>query len=372
MSTVTAESAVYEAMRSQDPAVLAYIGQMTRYVRPHWDLALPILSVLLKNENPDIRWVSALALGNYGSVGKQAAPIVISAICDRKGSYVLRSSFFHTLLKTGSDEPSAKRLLDFPLDEDKALLALAFRVLLEYPDHALKFMRERPNFLTALENEPRSLFKVVQSSSDSCKALIKELLDRPDVPVSVLAWTGERRFLDRIRQSMRAAGPHLQSFLRACERACGEPPNQVIEISEIEGSRFRPASAWPGSDESRKEFPNTEHSDGFTDVLITGSVLLEDGTPAVEPIFVRTNDSLLLGQRIESREMVRYYPETGRFVALLRVFAAYSSVGGRVTKNGPYQTGSARLRVEAKGAKSLLVQIYDEMPEVKFVLSASK
>jgi hypothetical protein len=45
---------------------------------------------------------------------------------------------------------------------------------------------------------------------------------------------------------------------------------------------------------------------------------------------------------------------------------------GRTLEPGPYQTGSAKINIEAKNAKPLHVEFYDEMPEVAITLDPLK
>lgn len=112
----------------------------------------------------------------------------------------------------------------------------------------------------------------------------------------------------------------------------------------------------------------TGHGDGYTEVIITGKILQADGTPAVKPKFFRTNDAMLLGQQLNDEIPFQYDEETGQFVFVTTVFAAYSS-GGEQPQPGPYQTGSSMIQIEAAGSKSLVVHFYDEMPNVRITLS---
>jgi hypothetical protein len=110
------------------------------------------------------------------------------------------------------------------------------------------------------------------------------------------------------------------------------------------------------------------HGDGFAMVLITGRLLLPDGTPAKNPKFYDRNDRMLLGQSMKAEAPIMYDPVTGRFSYFTSVFAAHSRGEGQ--KNpGPFQTGSAVVLIEAEGAEPLTVSFYDEMPEVEIILS---
>ena len=109
------------------------------------------------------------------------------------------------------------------------------------------------------------------------------------------------------------------------------------------------------------------HGDGLTPVLVTGRLRMADGAPAVEPRFINENDRMLLGLCREEPGPLRYDPATGRFVFYTTVFAAYAK--GKTAEPGPYQTGSAQVRIEARGAKPLAVRFYDEMPDVEITLA---
>lgn len=103
--------------------------------------------------------------------------------------------------------------------------------------------------------------------------------------------------------------------------------------------------------------------------MITGQLIMDDGSPAVEPRFYNANDRMLMGQKQKTpAPLIRYDAASGRFVFLTSVFAAYSMVEGQ-KEPGPYQTGSAWTLIEAQNAKPLTVEFYDEMPDVKITLT---
>lgn len=95
------------------------------------------------------------------------------------------------------------------------------------------------------------------------------------------------------------------------------------------------------------------------------------GKPPAALKFYDTNDSMLLGERTNDEAPVQYNAQTGRFVFITTVFAAFSSGKGEPEEEGPYQTGSSQVRIEAEGCQPLVVQFYDEMPDVEIRLSAS-
>jgi hypothetical protein len=103
-------------------------------------------------------------------------------------------------------------------------------------------------------------------------------------------------------------------------------------------------------------------------VIITGQLLRRDQQPVAAPKFYRTNDAMLLGSRMREEEPIVIDEQTGRFVYITRVFAAYSD-GTAKREPGPYQTGSSLVEIECPGCKPLRVQFYDEMPDLRITLS---
>jgi hypothetical protein len=179
------------------------------------------------------------------------------------------------------------------------------------------------------------------------------------------------RYAPKLKEMYLVADPYSRTFLSSCARACGEPADIIVKISPGTPGNFRPSSAWPGSERSREVPEMTEHGDGFARVLVTGKLELTDGSPLVDPQFFDINDRMLLGQKRNDRAQVKYDPKSRRFVFLTTVFAAYARGAGK-REPGPYQTGSAKINIEAKNAKPLHVEFYDEMPEVAITLGPLK
>jgi len=102
--------------------------------------------------------------------------------------------------------------------------------------------------------------------------------------------------------------------------------------------------------------------------MLTGEVRGADGAHPASIEFVRINDGMLLGTKQNIPEYVLYESSTGRFVYYTSVFAAYS-IGRDQSEPGPYQTGSAQIRVEADGYEHLTLQLFDEMPDVVVTVS---
>ena len=100
-------------------------------------------------------------------------------------------------------------------------------------------------------------------------------------------------------------------------------------------------------------------------VLVTGSIILIDGTPAINPkVFIVDSMGLGFGPHAGPVKMIRYDPATGRFAFLAHVFAAYS--GG--PEEGPFETGNFAIQIQADGTQALTAVIFDEMPDLKIIL----
>jgi hypothetical protein len=97
---------------------------------------------------------------------------------------------------------------------------------------------------------------------------------------------------------------------------------------------------------------------------------MRSGAPVRNPVFYATNDRMLMGEHRKDRQQILYNPNTGDFVYLTTVFAAYAMPSG--PEPGPYQTGSAQTQIEADGAEALTVQFFDEMPHVEITLDVKK
>ena len=178
---------------------------------------------------------------------------------------------------------------------------------------------------------------------------------------------GEPRFIEQITKLESNSNSHEKTFLAACKRACGAKAGLVIEVDSKHAVKFRPASAWPNTDDTRLSKTVAGHGDGSVSVMVTGEIRGAEGSHPKTVAFYRMNDAMLLGTKQDYSEPLLYDHQSGRFVFLTDVFAAYSS-GEDQPEPGPYQSGSAQIRVEAPGFKPLVVQFFDEMPDVRITL----
>ena len=201
------------------------------------------------------------------------------------------------------------------------------------------------------------------------KRLQEALYESEHLPLEIIAELGEARFLKLLERKQKTADAYEKTKIDACARACGAQDKHVVIIGESNPGDFKPKSAWPGVDPARTSPGMAGHGDGFTTVIVTGQILREGGGPAVMPKFYRVNDDMLLGEQKHDEVPITFNAETGRFVFITDVFAAYSSGNGQ-REVGPYQTGSSIVQIESEGCKPLQVRFYDEMPEVRIKLPA--
>jgi len=187
------------------------------------------------------------------------------------------------------------------------------------------------------------------------------------LPPIMMGLLQDESFLPALDEQMKTADPHGRTLLEACARACGRTPQRIVKLSKEEQGDFKPTSAWPGSEPKRKPKEMQGHGDGFTRVLVTGTLRMADGTPARRPEFYAANDRMLLGLAERQPDSILYDQKTGKFVFLTTVFAAYAMEKG-AQEPGPYQTGSALTHIEAEGAEPLDVRFFDEMPHVEIRL----
>lgn len=356
--------------RERNPAVSWYMVQAIGKLQPDSEAAIKVLIGVLPDADTELQSEVLSALRQYGERAVSLKPALMALLKTIPNDSV-RESLVETLSEVGITEADARVLSRLPFPASSRSAAATLMVLLKYPELALSFLKVRPKLMQEESMSWRNtepLFKVMTDSTSKTAALRSYLRQREDLPTTVMVYLGSPEFLLRIQQRIAAADQHSRTFLQAVARSLGEEPDRVIEISEDHAGGFKPKSAHPGSDEDRWAESNG-HGDGATLVLITGRLLMRDGSPAVEPHFYQTNDRMLLGERIKAlAPLIRYDQQTGRFVFLTTVFAAYSIAEGQ-KEPGPYQTGPADTLIEAQGARSLKVTFYDEMPDVKIILS---
>lgn len=362
------QAALIRALQSKDSTVSWYVLQAFPRVRPDPAQAVAVLLPYLDLPDAKSLWNIASHLGEFGPAAKSAVPALIRLTAAKSDSSMNASSALNALARIGIDEAQARSLSAMKLEPAKELDLDRFEVLIPHPEIATAYLQERPRLLEEMI-APEKLFLLVESADPAAQPLRKALLDRADVPPLVMAWSLEPRFQAALGEKLKKANKHEATLLKACLRACGAPQGPPVLITDKDLGDFKPKSAWPDTDNSRKG-TGGGHGDGHTPVLVTGRLLMADGSIPVEPRFVNENDRMLLGTRSENTGPLRFDPKTGRFVFSTHVFAAYAM--GKQEEPGPYQTGSAQVRIESKGSKPLVVRFYDEMPDVQITLPAAK
>ena len=137
-----------------------------------------------------------------------------------------------------------------------------------------------------------------------------------------------------------------------------------------------------GSNDEAKWFPlaSCQRDDNWqlhkwqrnvTDVMLTGEILGGGWFSSKDCWLLSDERSDALGNEAGLSQTDDVRPSSGRFAFLTTVFEAYS-MGDDQLESGPYQTGSAQVRVEAPGFKPLVVQFFDEMPDVRITLDKEK
>jgi HEAT repeat protein len=317
--------------------------------------------------NSDVRTAAIEALGAIGPEARAAVPLLLDVLEADYGRPA--ENAVAALSRIGIEPRHAARLAGARLEGGLLVAADVFELLYRRPQHALTFFRRHPRLLSRLPNPPQVLLHLAVNTDAAYAELKATVLAGTDLPPAVMAYVGQRRFVPLLKARMLKADVYKRIFLRQCMRACGGPTGPVVVLSAKQRAPFRPASAG-GRGDRRRMPPNFAgaHGDGYTWVMVTGQIRMPDGKPAVEPRFYNANDRMLLGQRRRDPALLRYDPKTGRFAFLTRVFAAYAR-GGKTQQPGPYQTGPAVVRIEARAAKPLEAVFFDEMPEVHIILT---
>ena len=363
-----AEPLLAAASVEKDEQVLWYMAQAIECIRPSANKAIPVLIELSKRGGDQLKDQVIEAIESYGAEAAPARTRLHEIYRETTGD-TLRTAIHFAIQKIGVNEDDVELIANSEIEGSRDI-ATAINVVLDFPNEAIEFLSNHPR---AMENQEiffrRKLFEIFEKPKERTKKLRKFLEKRDDLPTILRVRIGspEQKAALEKKLAMLEDDPHQQSFVKACIRALKkkqEPP--VVKISKDSPGEFRPASAHPGTDK-RRMTKSLGHGDGYTEVLITGSLILADGTPAKNPKFYAANDRMLLGkkQKIET-PLFKYDSSTGRFAYFTNIFAAYQM--GKGQQPGPYQTGVATTLVEADNAESLIVEFFDEMPEVEIKL----
>ena len=178
-------------------------------------------------------------------------------------------------------------------------------------------------------------------------------------------------------------------------------PRPIIMVSDQTPDPYTHPSTHPDSlHEELNLDDNAGHGDGITDVDFVGKVVFLPDSGELLPIegarFYRTNDSMLLEEKRKT-PLEATSSETGDFSMSLMIFAASGCVKESFDWNGPapfapgqhdseimqdyrekarsdgewvvYQTGTARIRVEAEGFEPREVNVRYDQPSTLIVLN---
>lgn len=299
-----------------------------------------------------------LAIRNYGTKAEAAKSEVLS-LAVGQADEATRLAALRTMAEIGVTEAEAKRLGVSSTAEQQGVDAWVFHVLAKHPDIALEFLQQHPTVPSRLELDTSIWLR--QQTGVEYTVLKKAVFERDDLPLKVMLQTRDPRYISVVKQRMEMVGSDRRAYMAACARALGDPPGHVVRISETQPGNFRPVYV------GRVGGIQDGHGDGCVLVMITGRIRMPDDSPAVAPRFYRANDSMLLNENRKDPVDFDYDPKTGRFLFHTTVFAAFSTAKDR--EPGPYMTGTARILIEAKDAKPLMVQFFDEMPDVEITLS---
>ncbi|MHC4248405.1 MAG: HEAT repeat domain-containing protein [Planctomycetota bacterium] len=368
---VAAGPALIEALNGT-ANVLDEVFDAVAKIRPSPERVVPILLRLAgSSANGRVRRRAMEALGAYGEGAKAALPLLTAALRDDDEDTV--EAAVAGIAGIGADAHAARVLLELDVSDDECLQLLILKALTGRPADALGFLNAHPEFLRESSWGGRFLVKVLLRTDGEGEALRRAIRARDDLPATIMVRTGDRSFLPAIEKRMATASQHGRTLLAACARALGgrrSPVERVVDISETDPGDFRPPSN-AGLDRRRMPRGTCGHGDGTTDVIVTGRLLMHDGRAAVNPRFFDLNDRFMLGARRKSPAKIKYSPETGRFIFVTSVFAAYAT-GRGPREPGPYQTGSALVLIEVEGAKPLRVRFFDEMPDVEITLTPAE
>ena len=328
--------------------------------------AAAIPEIIAEMAKPDANLETCLGtLSNIGHGSSAARTAALAHVRDpdsENGS--IASSAVMAIVDIGLDEPASRILATLDYANSDYHAGLIFNALLPWPTLAESFLARNPVALHGYQVED-----LIAGWAPASPATREFILRQPNLPLSVLALSGDIRYLSIIRAAKETAHGYGSSLIDAYARMLGDHSETTVKISTTDPGQFRPASAWPRVDRQRIAPEADGHGDGYTDIMVTGVVRLADGSHPKSIRFIGVNDRMLLGDRQENEEKrLLYHVASGRFALRSTVFAAYSSGKGKAKEAGPYQTGSLITRLMADRAKPLRVVFYDEMPDVEITV----
>lgn len=367
LKTAKVEAALIEGIKAKDAEVQRAILPAIDRLKPDVQKLIAVIKARMPTDQEQtLRY--AAALKGYGDRGKFIVPALLKLLDDEKEDVHFSAAWL--LKRIGITHAEAVELAGGEIKFHPSLKSSLFVALLAYPAEASRFLRAHPEIATDLGYfDFEELYAQLCDRSQDWSELRATLMTIKNLPPQMMGILRDKRFLPEIEEQIKSADGYQKTHLEAVARACGKAPDRVIKLSRETRENFRPQSAWPRTDARREAKEFGGHGDGWTRILITGRLLMPDGSPAKSPLFYATNDRMLLGQKQKTLEPFLYNQKTGEFVFVTRVFAAFASGKGQA-EPGPYQTGSAQTLIEAEGAEPLVIQFFDEMPQVEVTLSA--
>ncbi|MBS0265918.1 MAG: hypothetical protein JSS02_28565 [Planctomycetes bacterium] len=354
-------AAIAIALKSEDSTVLWYLWQLDREKFRFPEPAPYVANLIrhLKSGDFTSSYSAMRLIEHFGMRFSTHTEAIVESLADISEDD--RWQVLLTLAHVGLSEAAANQLPARVEADTPRTKAAAFVALLPFPNKATRFLRDHPDLGEEIAHLDHHWFELLCSNAPKEYQLREALAATPHIGPLNLAMLGSAASIPELTRELETADIHRRTILRACIRACGGEMGDVVHLSEEVPVSFKPKSAWPGSDPRRKS-EALGHGDGFTDILVTGELRFRDGGHPAEIHFLRTNDAMLMGESSREPMPVKYDAETGRFVLRTHVFAAYDM--GEAPEPGPYQTGSAQVRIEAPNCRPLVIQFFDEMPHV--------
>lgn len=358
-------SAITVGINSDDATVNWYVAQQGKRTPPEMAGVIEKLIVNLSSDDFNKFYAASDQIRAYGSKARRYSDQVVDAIL-RSGSKD-RSLKLYVLCDIGLTDSAADALAGAADQFSKEGLGVVAISLIEFPSHLKLLHKKRPELMSSLAKHQARLFPYLCKHQYEPNATRDWLASIEGLPANIMGMLGDPKFVDQLTEYEKDADRYGKYFVAACKRACGELSGDPIQVDSSHPVTFRPASAWPNTDSRRRSKTSFGHGDGSAQVVVTGRVSGSNGSVPDSIQFYRLNDGMLMGTKLDSRSPVLFDRQTGRFVFFTTVFAAYN-MGGDPPERGPYQTGSAQIRIEAAGFKPLVVQFFDEIPDLNIVL----
>ncbi len=331
----------------------------------------PIATALgqaLRHEATEVRSEAARALARFGTAALPAKHALLDVVRNDQPRAAVASTV-GALSRLGIDHNEAPRLAELRVGDDRWLAAKVLSMLVPFPVLALKFLQANPAAVSDIN--ARTLRHVVSLTDKESAALRQAILDHPDLPSTVMAWSGDKRHLPVLDVRIAAAESRDRLFLEGCARACGRITGEIIQVAEGKPVEFRPPSCMSGGDRRRMP-PNFYggHGDGYVEVIVTGKIVMPNGRPARGVRACDPANRMLAPQHRRDPLPFMYCETTGRFVFLAEISAVYARPRGE--QPGPFSTGGGGVTIEAEGAKPFRLLFFDEMPDVEITLTPAK